>query len=76
MRHADYLLVRYSPATFPEWDESTRSYVLSHFTLAMRHPKAPHPFELWKRTTPQTEQDVSGPAVSRPAVPPRKCAGW
>ena len=59
MSHADYLLVRYSPATFPEWDESTRSYVLSHFTLAVRHPRPPHPFELWKRTTPQTKQGVS-----------------
>lgn len=55
MSHADYLLLRYSPATFPEWDESTRAYALSHFTLTVRHPHGPHPFELWKRTTPQTK---------------------
>ena len=53
MRHADYLLLRYSPPTFPEWDGSTRAYVLSHFTLAVRHPNGRQPFELWKRTTPR-----------------------
>jgi hypothetical protein len=56
MRHADYLLLRYPPATFAEWDESTRRYALSHFTLTARYPQGPHPFELWKRTTPQTKQ--------------------
>ncbi|MET0475813.1 MAG: glycosyltransferase family 39 protein [Mycobacterium sp.] len=49
LRHADYLLLRYSPATFPEWDESTRAYALSHFTLTTRHARGPHPFELWTR---------------------------
>ena len=53
MRHADYLLLRYSPPTFPEWDGSTRAYVLGHFTLAVRHPNGRQPFELWKRTTPR-----------------------
>ena len=53
MRHADYLLLRYSPPTFPEWNGSTRAYVLSHFTLAVRHPNGRKPFELWKRTTPR-----------------------
>ncbi len=53
MRHADYLLLRYSPSTFPEWDGSTRAYVLSHFTLAVRHPNGWQPFELWKRATPR-----------------------
>ena len=53
MRHADYLLLRYSPPTFPEWDGSTRAYVLSHFTSAVRHPNGRQPFELWKRTTPR-----------------------
>ena len=41
MRHADYLLLRYSPATFAEWDESTRAYASSHFTLVTRNPTGP-----------------------------------
>jgi hypothetical protein len=58
MRHADYLLLRYSPPTFPEWDGSTRAYVLSHFTLAVRHPNSRKPFELWKRTAPPAHDGV------------------
>jgi alpha-1,2-mannosyltransferase len=52
MRHADYLVLRYPPPTFPEWDVSTRAYVLSHFSLAVSHSDGRQPFELWKRTTP------------------------
>ncbi len=52
MKHADYLLLRSDPATFPEWDESTRAYALSHFTLTVRNPDGRQPFELWKRTAP------------------------
>ena len=59
MRHADYLLLRFSPPTFPEWAGSTRAYVLSHFTLAARHPSGRQPFELWKRTTAPAHGDVA-----------------
>ena len=52
MKHADHLLVRADPATLPEWDGSTRAYVLSHFTPIIRHPDGRQPFELWKRTRP------------------------
>ena len=52
MKRADYLLLRDVPANFPEWDASTRAYVLNHFTLAVRHPDGRRPFELWKRVTP------------------------
>ncbi|HUL98166.1 MAG TPA: hypothetical protein VLU24_01775, partial [Mycobacterium sp.] len=52
MTHAAYLLLRHTPATFPEWDASTRAYVLSHFTLAVQHHDGRQPFELWKRTAP------------------------
>jgi len=70
MRHADYLLLRYSPPTFPEWDGSTRAYVLSHFTLAVRHPNGRQPFELWKRTTPRR----ASPAMPVPEMA-TQCAG-
>ena len=63
MRHADYLLLRYSPATFAEWDDSTRAYALRHFTLAVRHPNGRQPFELWRRTTPPALVDDSKPAM-------------
>jgi hypothetical protein len=71
MRHADYLLLRHSPPTFPEWDGSTRAYVLSHFTLAVRHPNGRQPFELWKRTTRKQElqrrlQQAASALVQRP----------
>jgi hypothetical protein len=52
MKHADYLLLRQSPATFPDWDTSTRAYVLSHFRLVVGHPDGRQPFVLWKRTAP------------------------
>jgi alpha-1,2-mannosyltransferase len=59
MTHADYLLLRFPPPTFPEWDGSTRAYVLSHFTLAERHRNDRQPFELWKRTTPPAHDGVA-----------------
>ena len=59
MRHADYLLLRYSPPTFAEWDGSTRAYVLSHFTLEGRHPDGRQPFELWKRATPRAQSGAA-----------------
>lgn len=52
MRHADYLLLRHPPATFPEWDAATRAYALSHFTLAIDHSDGRQPFVLWRRTAP------------------------
>ncbi|MFN2539165.1 MAG: glycosyltransferase family 39 protein [Mycobacteriales bacterium] len=52
MRHASYLLLRHDPARFPEWDASTRRYVLDHFAVEVRHTDGRQPFELWKRTTP------------------------
>jgi hypothetical protein len=52
MKHANYLLLRQSPATLPDWDTSTRAYVLSHFRLVVGHPDGRQPFVLWKRTGP------------------------
>jgi alpha-1,2-mannosyltransferase len=52
MQHASYLLLRHDPARFPEWDTSTRHYVLAHFTRQLRHTGGRQPFELWRRTAP------------------------
>jgi hypothetical protein len=68
IRHADYLLLRYSPPTFPEWDGSMRAYVLRNFTLAVRHSNGRKPFELWKRTTPLAHDGVE-PKTTPPPMP-------
>jgi hypothetical protein len=52
MQHADFLLLRAAPATFPEWAESTRRYVLSNFELVWVHAHGRASWELWRRTAP------------------------
>lgn len=52
MQHADFLLLRASPATFPEWAASTRSYVLSHFRPVWVHEEGRASRELWRRSAP------------------------
>ena len=51
MRHADFLLLRVPPSTFPEWAAGTRAYVLEHFRPVWSRDGRQHS-ELWKRTVP------------------------
>ena len=51
MQKADYLLLRSSPASFPEWTDSTRRYVLNHFVPVWTGGRESRRQELWKRTT-------------------------
>jgi hypothetical protein len=52
MQHADFLLLRDSPATFPEWAEQTREYVLQHFTRTYAAGSGSRTVELWTRSRP------------------------
>jgi hypothetical protein len=47
--HAGWLLLRHGPASFPEWDATTRSFVLAHFRLVARDDRGRQPFQLWER---------------------------
>jgi hypothetical protein len=51
MRHADFLLLRHAPASFPEWTPETRAYVLDHFSLQWSQGRDARVVELWKRET-------------------------
>jgi 4-amino-4-deoxy-L-arabinose transferase-like glycosyltransferase len=49
MASADYLLLRHSPGTFPEWTVPTRAYALAHFDRAWVSAPGQQHAELWKR---------------------------
>jgi len=49
MRYADFLLLRSSPADFPEWTPATRAFVLARFDLAWRSEPGDVHVELWRR---------------------------
>ncbi|MCU1593364.1 MAG: hypothetical protein JWO12_756, partial [Frankiales bacterium] len=51
MKHADLLLLRSPPASFPEWSAATREYVLAHFTAVWVHARGRQHSELWKRSS-------------------------
>jgi alpha-1,2-mannosyltransferase len=52
MRHADFLLLRYEPASFPEWATATREYVLTHFAAVTQSRSGRQPFAFWERVRP------------------------
>ena len=52
MQHAGYLLLRHGPATFPEWTEQTRQYVLLHFARTYAAGDGSRRVELWSRSRP------------------------
>jgi hypothetical protein len=52
MQHAQYLLLRHDPATFPEWTPQTRQYAVVHFTRVWSGGTGSRSLELWKRAQP------------------------